>query len=110
MTLIRKMLEFRARTQQETEGALIGRGLATQGQLRQLKAGESFIDSNGQRWWKYRNEWPLSAGLWPPPTNKWSYLSNPLPEIEQPQPDDAVVEGQEVSPCASDAGLGEEWK
>lgn len=90
------MQEFRARTQQETEGTLIGKGLARLGQLRRLKAGENFIDSNGQRWWKYRNnEWPLSAGLWPPPLNKWAYLSNPLPEVEvQPQPTDAVLEGQ----------------
>ena len=77
-----KMAEFRARTQQETERTLIEKGLATQGQLRQLKPGESFLDANGQRWWKYRNdEWPLSAGLWPPPTNKWAYVSNPLPEV-----------------------------
>lgn len=93
MDVNQTMLEFRARTQQETEGTLIGKGLATQGQLRQLKAGESFIDSNGQRWWKYpQNEWPLTCGLWPPPTNKWAYLSKPLPEIEaQSQPTDAVL-------------------
>ncbi|MEG4037527.1 hypothetical protein QUA03_27360 [Microcoleus sp. S36b_A4] len=107
--LASQMIEFRARTQEETEGSLLGKGLATQGQLRKLKEGESFVDSSGQRWWKYKTDGPLSVGVWPPRTNKWSYLSNPLPEEEtQPHPDDAVVEGEEVSPCTSDAGLGEE--
>jgi hypothetical protein len=52
----RKILEFKTWSKEETEGTLIGSGLATQGQLRKLKAGDSFIDSNGQHWWKYRNE------------------------------------------------------
>ncbi len=46
----RKILEFKTQSKEENEGTLIDAGLATQGQLRKLKAGESFIDSNGQRW------------------------------------------------------------
>jgi len=106
MLVSREILEFKARTQEETEGTLIGKGLATKATLRKLKAGESFIDPNGQRWWKYLNEWPLSSVLWPPPKNKWTYLSNPLPEEAQPQPDDAVLGGKEPQPRACDAVLG----
>jgi hypothetical protein len=52
----RKILEFKTWSKEENEGTLIGASLATQGQLQKLKAAEIFIDSNGQRWWKYRNE------------------------------------------------------
>jgi hypothetical protein len=47
MSLVsRKVLESKTCSKEETEGTLIGAGLATQGQRRRLKVGESFIDSN----------------------------------------------------------------
>ena len=85
MGLNQAIAEFKAHTQERSESELIRDGLATKGQLRKLKAGESFIDCDDQCWWKYRNEWPLASG-WPPPLNKWVYLSNPLPEeVDQAQ-------------------------
>jgi hypothetical protein len=61
MLVSRKIAEFKRCSQEETEGTLIGKGLATQGLLRKLKAGESFIDCNGQRWWKSRNKGIISV-------------------------------------------------
>ncbi len=90
----RKIRGFQVLLQEETERILILKG-ATKLQLRKLLPGESFIDSNGRRWWKYREQ----AGL---------YYSNPTPEEEaaQPQPTDAVLGGTNAQPCPYDAVLG----
>lgn len=107
----REIVEWKNSSKEETEGTLIGSGLATQGQLRKLKAGESFIDSHGQRWWKYRNEWPISrGGGWTQlRKQKWLYYSNPMPvpeEEPQPQTTDAVLGGTMAQPRPYDAVLG----
>lgn len=103
-----KNLQFKAWLQEETEATLIGSGLATQGQLRKLIEGQSFIDSNGQRWWKYRNEYIVFSSLWPGHRKKeWLYYSHPLPEEEpQPRPTDAVLGGKNAQPRPYDAVLG----
>lgn len=105
----KKIVEWKNSSKEETEGTLVGAGLATQGQLRKLKAGESFIDSKGHQWWKYRNQWPISrGGGWTQlRKQKWLYYSNPMPEEEgQPQSTDAVLGGKEEQPRPYDAVLG----
>jgi hypothetical protein len=78
-----KILEFKIWSK-ETEGTLVGAGLATQGQLRKLKAGESFIDSNGQRWWNYRNEMLYSVARTHSLAPMMPYLENLSNKTERP--------------------------